>query len=133
MNPLTLKEKGTSPLRAVWLVILWGVICHAAFGQSFNASFTPDTNSATAKSFNLWYQPPSAADTNVWYWLGESASTNISFSAPASNPALLSVTANNSTNQSAYSETYLFDTNNFTVAKQLKLFPPRFLKVTRKP
>jgi len=133
---MTTPHQRTTARRKLLLALLIGLACGViAHGQEYVASYTPstDTNAAPVVSFNLWYQQPNASDTNRWFWLGESTGTNISFAAPAINPALLSVTANDITNQSAYSETYLFDTNNFVVAKQLKLFPPRFLKITRKP
>jgi len=134
---MTTPHQRDKKTRKLLLALLIGLACGViANAQEYVASFTPDTdtNNATAESFHLWYQPANASDTNRWFWLGETTSTNINFAAPASNPALLAVTANiGATNQSAYSETYLFDTNNFVVAKQLKLFPPRFLKITRKP
>ena len=123
-------------LRGLLIVLACGLLSHgcAAHAQTFEVTFTPATNGDAADSFHLWYQPVNASDTNKWFWLGQSATNAITFAAPASNPCLLAVTANlGSTNQSAYSEPYLFDTNNFVVAKQLNLFPPRFLKVTRKP
>lgn len=131
------RDRAARKLISIFILCVLCALCgKTVFGQTYVASFTPDTNSAPADSFHLWYQPENASDTNRWFWISETPGTNTSlqFTAPASNPARLAVTANiGATNQSAYSEAYLFDTNNFVVAKQLNLFPPRFLKVTRKP
>ena len=116
---------------ALAIGVLIGVIAHA---QTYTASFTPstDTNALPQEKYALQYQPINSSDTNRWFWIGESAGTNIDFTAPASNPVLLSVISVAGTNESVPSEPYLFDTNNFTKARQMSLFPPGFLKVKRK-
>lgn len=133
MTTIYQREKGARKLvLALAISVLIGIAAHA---QTYTASFTPstDTNALTPEKYALQYQPVNFSDTNRWLWIAESAGTNIDFSAPASNPVLLTVISVAGTNESEPSEPFLFDTNNYVVAKQLKLFPPRWGKVTRKP
>ena len=111
--------------------------CALARSQDFTLSFVADTNSAPVEKYGMVAAPTNAVWMDEGKWIGECAgyTNQIGFKASQIpfNPCLIAVQAVNGTNKSAWSETYLFDTNNFVVAKQLNLFPPRFLKVTRKP
>ena len=120
-------------MKAFALFILIGCLSHKLFAQDFAVSFTPPTNSAPIKAYELL-----ATDaTNGWKGVEWVASTTNkicfkSWNLPK-NPCLLAVRSVGMTNSSEPSISINFDTRDWTNKPVLPnpVLPPTFLWVEK--
>ena len=147
----TAHQRDARVLKLFFILVAAILISAAVRAQDYKiVNITPPTNVADVIYYNgwaatndwpeatqnLWAQPANTTDTNSWKWIAYAApgATNMDFSATnlPGNPCWLSFTMDAGTNHSERWVGIYCDTNYFLIGKQLKLFPPRNGKITRK-